>query len=76
MPVRYMPYDPDASLLLLPMLQESFPSAHLAHFISDTIDLMNLQAFHERYGTVGRFKAGIYPLHSTTAGDRKIFLDG
>ena len=34
-------------------LQEWLPEGHLAYFISDTIQSLNLSAFHARYGAVG-----------------------
>ena len=61
MPVSYMPYDPEAPLLLPTTLQEWLPSGHLSHFISDTVDSLNLQAFHARYGFGGRRNQPFHP---------------
>lgn len=45
----FHPYDPDQALLLPPSLRDWLPSDHLAHFISDTVDELDLAAFHRKY---------------------------
>src|SRR5215213_9656950 len=49
MAANYLPYEPDQMLLLPESLQEWLPEGHLAHFISDTVDTLDLGAFHARY---------------------------
>lgn len=53
MPASYLPYEPDQDLLLPPSLKEWLPEGHLAYFISDTIDTLELGAFHARYAGGG-----------------------
>ena len=43
------PYDPDQQLLLPAALQEWLPPDHLAYFISDVVDQLDLSAITERY---------------------------
>ena len=38
----YLPYDPDQQLLLPAFLQEWLPDDHLAYFISDVVDQLDL----------------------------------
>ena len=45
----YLPYDPDQQLLLPAALQEWLPSDHLAYFISDVVDHLDLSAITARY---------------------------
>ena len=40
----YLPYDPDQQLFLPAALQEWLPSDHLAYFISDVVDQLDLSA--------------------------------
>ena len=49
MPTSYLPYEPNQDLLLPHSLREWLPEAHLAHYISETIDALDLGAFHARY---------------------------
>ncbi len=49
MPASYLPYEPDQDFLLPLSLSEWLPEGHLAYFISDSVDSMDLSAFHERY---------------------------
>jgi transposase len=46
----YLPYEPMQQMLLPEALQDGLPEGHLAYFISDTVDGLDLQAFHARYG--------------------------
>lgn len=48
-----LPYDPHQQMLLLHALQDWLPEGHLAYFISDTVDLLDLSAFHARYAAGG-----------------------
>ena len=45
----YLPYDPDQQLLLPPALREWLPDDHLAYFISDVVDQLDLSAITARY---------------------------
>ena len=56
----YLPYDPRSSLLLPPSLDEWLPADHLSHFISDTVDQLDLSAFHDAYDLTRR---GNQPYH-------------
>ena len=45
----YLPYDPDQQLLLPAALQEWLPDDHLAYFISDVVDQLDLSEITSRY---------------------------
>jgi transposase len=47
----FRPYDPDQMLLLAPVLQEWLPEGHLAHFVSDLVELgaLDLSAIYAAY---------------------------
>ena len=45
----YLPYDPDQQLLLPAALQEWLPPDHLAYFISDVVDQLDLSTITARY---------------------------
>ena len=45
----YLPYDPDQQLLLPAALQEWLPDDHLAYFISDVVDQLDLSSITTRY---------------------------
>jgi len=49
MPASYLPYLPDQNFLLPYSMREWLPEGHLAYFINDTVDSLNLRAFHARY---------------------------
>ncbi len=53
MPREFRPYEPDQGLLLPPSLSDWLPEGHLAFFISDALDAMDLSAFEARYGNEG-----------------------
>jgi transposase len=46
----YRPYFPDEELLLPPSLQEWLPENHLAYFVSDVVDHLNLSPMDAVYG--------------------------
>ena len=48
MPASYHPCLPDQNMLLLYSMPEWLPEGHLASVISDTVDRLDLQAFHSR----------------------------
>ena len=45
----YLPYDPDQQLLLPAAIQEWLPDDHLAYFISDVVDQLDLSEVSARY---------------------------
>lgn len=45
----YEPYDPDQSLLFPPSPRDWLPEGHLAHFISDTVEALDVTAFEAKY---------------------------
>src|ERR1700758_3092021 len=51
---NYRPYYPDEELLLPPSLREWLPENHLAYFVSDVIDNLDLSAMDEVYGSEKR----------------------
>jgi transposase len=53
MTTSYLPYAPGQQMLLPALLQEWLPEGHLAYFINDTIDSLDLGAFHARYAKGG-----------------------
>jgi transposase len=54
MPTSYRPYMPEQALLLPTSLSEWLAEDHLAYFISDAVDALDLEAFHARYEGDGR----------------------
>jgi transposase len=61
MPTSYIPYEPTQDFLLPPSLQEWLPQDHLAHFISDTVDQLDLCAFYARYEGGGSRNQPFHP---------------
>lgn len=61
MPREFRPYDPDQALLLPPSLRDWLPEGHLAFFVSDTVDALELGAFEARYGSEGPGKQAFDP---------------
>lgn len=61
MSISYVLYQPDQQYLLPCALQEWLPAGHLAYFISDTIDSLELGAFHARYGGGGPRNQPFHP---------------
>ena len=53
MATSFRPYAPDQEMLLPPSLREWLPEGHLAYFISDTIDALDLSTFFARYANGG-----------------------
>jgi len=56
MPTSFRPYYPAQTLLLPPSPRDWLPEKHLAFFVSETIDALNLSAFYEPYEGDGRRK--------------------
>jgi transposase len=61
MTTSYLPYTPGQTLLLPPSVDEWLPSGHLAYFISDTVDALDLSAFHARYAGGGPRNQPFHP---------------
>jgi transposase len=54
MPTTFRRYIPEQSLLLPPSPRDWLPEDHLAYFLSDTVDALDLKAFYEPYAGDGR----------------------
>jgi transposase len=54
MPTTFRPYAPDQSLLFPASPRDWLPEGHLAFFISDTVDVLDLGAFYAPYAGDGR----------------------
>lgn len=54
MPTTYRPYRPDQMFLLPPSPKDWLGQDHLVHFISETVDRMDLSGFYRRYEGDGR----------------------
>lgn len=61
MTTSYLPYAPGQLLLLPPSVNEWLPQGHLAYFISDTVDTLDLGAFHQRYAQGGPRNQPFHP---------------
>ena len=46
MPTSFLPHEPKQDFLLPPTLSEWLPENHLAYFVSELIDGVNLQIFY------------------------------
>ena len=54
MPTSFRPYAPDQSLLFPASPRDWLPEGHLAFFIGDTVDALDLRAFYAPYDGDGR----------------------
>jgi transposase len=54
MPTSFLPYEPKQDFLLPPSLWEWLPENHLAYFVSEIIDRLDLQKFYVCYEGDGR----------------------
>jgi transposase len=54
MPTTFRRYIPEQSFLLPPSPRDWLPEDHLAYFLSDTVDALDLKAFYEPYEGDGR----------------------
>ncbi len=54
MPTSFRPYQPDQSFLLPPSPRDWLSEDHLAYFVSDAVDALELRAFYRRYEGDGR----------------------
>ena len=57
----YLPYEPRQQQLLPNALQDWLPEEHLAYYISDAIDSLDLSAFHARYEGGGARNQPFHP---------------
>ena len=61
----YRPYYPDEELLLPPSLRDWLPEKHLAYFVSDVVDNLDLSAMDAVYGNEKRGQPPYDPLMMT-----------
>lgn len=61
MAADYLPYEPQQMVLLPEAMQDWLPEGYLAHFISDTVDMLELGAFHARYNKNGPRNQPFHP---------------
>ncbi|CAM5794463.1 IS1182 family transposase [Ottowia pentelensis] len=61
MAISYRPYEPQQEMLLPASLQDWLPAGHLAYFISDTVDALDLEAFYARYAGGGARNQPFHP---------------
>ncbi|MGE4243445.1 IS1182 family transposase [Ramlibacter sp.] len=61
MAASYLPYQPEQDFLLPPSMREWLPEGHLAYFIGDTVDSLDLRAFHDRYAKDGPRNQPFHP---------------
>jgi transposase len=61
----YRPYYPDEELLLPPSLRDWLPEKHLAYFVSDVVDHLDLSAMDAVYGNEKRGQPPYDPLMMT-----------
>ena len=61
MAASYLPYLPDQDFLLPHSMREWLPEGHLAYFINDTVDSLDLRAFHARYAKDGARNQPFHP---------------
>jgi len=61
MPTSFRPYEPDQSFLLPPSPRDWLPEGHLAFFVSDTIDSLDLSELFKRYEGDGRRNRPYHP---------------
>ena len=59
--MSYRPYEPQQEMLLPASLQDWLPKGHLAYFIGDTVDALNLKAFYARYEGGGSRNQPFHP---------------
>jgi transposase len=61
MPKGYRPYLPDQDFLLPPSLREWLAEEHLAYFVSEVVDQLDLSAMHAVYGEEKRGQPPYHP---------------
>jgi transposase len=60
-PASYIACEPNQDFLLPPSMREWLPEGHLAYFINDTVDALDLTAFHARYEKGGARNQPYHP---------------
>lgn len=65
MPKTYRPYVPEQDLLLPPSLRDWLPDDHLAYFVSDLVDQLDLSAITARYEDEDRGQPPYHPVMMT-----------
>lgn len=65
----FRPYEPDQDFLMPASMREWLPGDHMAYFISDVVDQLDLSAIMKRYASEER---GYPPYHPTMM--VKVFL--
>jgi len=58
---RYRPYEPDQQYLMPPSIREWVPEGDLSHFVSDTIDVLDVSGFGEKYRADGQGNVPYHP---------------
>ncbi len=58
---QFRPYEPDQGFLLPPSLRDWLPEDHLAYFISDTVDELDLSRFVAAYRAEGSGRVAYHP---------------
>jgi transposase len=61
MVANHLPYELRPIILLPEAIQDWLPEGRLAHFISDTVDTLDLRAFHARYDQDGPRNQPFHP---------------
>ena len=61
MPTSFRPYAPEQDLLLPPSLSDWLPEGHLAYFISEVVEELDLRVFYAPYEGDGRRKSPYEP---------------
>src|SRR5690606_16055066 len=61
MTISYLPYHPDQAHLLPVSASDWLPEGHLAYFIADTVESLDLSAFHARYAKGGPRNQPFHP---------------
>jgi transposase len=57
----FVPYDPQQLLLLPPSLQDWLPEGHLAYFVSDAVEQLDLKVFEREYRAEGSGNVAFHP---------------
>ena len=66
MGTSYRPYHPEQPFLLPPSPQQWLPENHLAYFIADTLQQIDLRPLHQRYQGDGRRNRPYHPVMMLT----------
>ena len=65
MDIRFKPYEPNQMLLLPPSLADWLPDDHLAYFVSDVVDQLDLSEIEKSYETDRRGQPAYHPVMMT-----------